>query len=486
MMKKSIWVIVSMLITLTLLVSACAPAAQETPAGTQPPAATEPPALTEEPEPTEVMTEEPTEVMTEEPTEVMTEEPEATEAATEPAETGEIDCMGAQQGDEVSMLYQWSGAEEEQLMAILQPLVDACGIVLAPESTRDQALLDTRVQAGNPPDIAFWNVTQVQQYSDLLVPVTDLGVNEANIPSFWRDLATFGDVWLAMPVKADVKSIIWYNPANFEAFGYEIPTTWEELEALVEQMVADGNVPWSMGLESEAATGWTGSDFIQDILLVQQGPEYVLGIINGEIPYNDPGVAQAYETYGQWATDPQYTVGGADGTLTIAFRDAIFAIVTDPPDAMMVKQSGFAGGEIEAEFPDLEYGVDYDFFQVPDIQGLQGGSDWMMAFSDEPAVQAIFAYLSSDLGGQNWANEEFGLTTNTAGLPLYDESTALGKLAQILSEAEAFTPDIGDSIPGGFGTAEWTAIINYINGADLQTELDQASAVQQEALETTQ
>jgi alpha-glucoside transport system substrate-binding protein len=390
--------------------------------------------------------------------------------------------MGAQSGDEVTMLYQWSGAEEEQLMAILQPLVDACGIVLAPESTRDQALLDTRVQAGNPPAIAFWNVTQVQQYADLLTPVTDLSVNEANIPAFWRDLATFDGAWLALPVKADVKSIIWYSPANFEAFGYEIPTTWEELDALVEQMVADDNVPWAMGLESEAATGWTGSDFIQDILLVQQGPEYVMGIINGDVPYNDPGVAQAYETYGRWATDPQYTVGGAQGTLTIAFRDAILSIVADPPEAMMVKQSGFAGGEIAADFPDLESGVDYDFFQVPDIQGLQGGSDWMMAFSDEPAVQAIFAYLSSDVGGQNWANEAFGLTTNTAGLPLYDESTALGKLAQILSEAEAFTPDIGDSIPGGFGNAEWTAIINYLNGGDLQQALDQAAAVQQEAL----
>ena len=477
-MKQKFLPFFTILILAALVLAACG-----TPAATEAPPAAAPTEVMEEPAPTEVMEEpEPTEVMEEpEPTAVMTEEPAPTEAAGLPA-TGEIDCMGAQSGDEVTMLYQWSGAEEEQLMAILQPLVEACGITLAPEATRDQALLDTRVQAGTPPDITFWNVVQLQQYADLLVPVTDLGVNEANIPQFWRDLGTVNGAWLGMPVKADVKSIIWYNPVNFDAFGYEVPETWEELEALVEQMVADGNVPWSMGLESEAATGWTGSDFIQDIMLVQQGPEFVLGIIDGSVPYNDPGVAQAYETYGMWATDPQYTVGGAQGTLTTAFRDAIFNIVTDPPEAMMVKQSGFAGGEIAVEYPDLEYGTDYDFFQVPGIQGLQGGSDWMMAFSDEPAVQAIFAYLSSELGGQNWANEAFGLTTNTAGLPLYDETTSLGKQAQMLLGAEAFTPDIGDSIPGGFGTAEWTAIINYINGADLQQELDQAAAVQQEAV----
>jgi alpha-glucoside transport system substrate-binding protein len=477
MSKKSGWVIFTILVALSLILSACAPAA-----GTQaPPAATEPPpAVTEAP--TEAMTEAPTEAMTEAPTEAATEAPtEApTEAATE-APTGEIDCMGAAAGDEVTMFYQWSGAEEEQLMNIFQPLVDACGITLAPEASRDQALLDTRIQAGDPPDIAFFNVVQLQQYADKLVPVTDLGVNEANIPAFWRDLGTVDGAWLGLPVKADVKSIIWYNPINFEAFGYQIPTTWEELDALVEQMVADGNVPWSMGLESGPATGWTGSDFIQDILLVQQGPEYVMSIISGETPYNDAGVAQAYETYGKWAKDETYTVGGAQGTLTTNFRDAIFDIVTDPPEAMMVKQSGFAGGEIAAEYPDLVAGTDYDFFPVPGLQGLQGGSDWMMAFSDEPAVQAIFAYLSSDLGGQNWANEQFGLTTNSAGLPLYDPETPLGKAAAMLAEATAFTPDIGDTIPGGFGTAEWAAIIEYLNDQDLQQALDRATTVQQEA-----
>ncbi len=446
MKRFTIWSILGVLTIASMILGACAPAA--TPAPTEAAPVVEPTAVMTEP----------------------------------PAAGGEINCMGAASGDEVTMLYQWSGTEEEQLKAILQPLVDACGIVLAPESTRDQALLDTRVQAGTPPDIAFWNVTQINQYADLLVPVTDLGVNEANIPSFWRDLATVNGEWLGMPVKADVKSIIWYNPVNFEAFGYQVPTTWDELDALVEQMVADGNVPWSMGLESEAATGWTGSDFIQDIMLVQQGADYVMNIINGSMPYNDAGVAQAYETYGKWAKDPTYTVGGAEGTLTTPFRDAIFNIVTDPPEAMMVKQSGFAGGEIAAEYPEMVYGTDYDFFQVPGLQGLQGGSDWMMAFSDEPAVQAVFAYLSSDLGGQNWAAEAFGLTTNTVGLPLYDQTTALGKLAQILAGATAFTPDIGDSVPGGFNNAEWTAIVNYLNGADLQPELDQAANVQQEAL----
>ncbi|MEN6434592.1 MAG: ABC transporter substrate-binding protein [Anaerolineaceae bacterium] len=390
-------------------------------------------------------------------------------------------CMGAASGDEISMLYQWSGQEEERLNQILKPLVDTCGIVLKPESTRDQALLDTRVQAGNPPDIAFWNVTQLQQYKDKLKVMSDLGaIKDAYIPGA-IDPGVIDDRWIGLPVKSDIKTIIWYSPVNFEAAGYKVPTTWDELNTLVEQMVTDGNVPWSMGLESGDATGWTGSDFIQDILLIQQGPEYVMKIINGTVPYNDAGVKAAYELYGKWATDPKYTVGGAEGTLSTNFNDAILKVFSDPPEAYMVKQSGFAGGTITTQYPNMEFGKDYDFFVIPGAQGLQGGSDWMMAFSDKPAVKALVSYLSSTEGGVAWAKASFDLSPNKAAAGNYTDA-GLIKKAEAFYSAKGFTPDIGDTIPGGFGSAEWKAIVDYLNGGDLDAALATAAAVQAEAL----
>jgi len=398
------------------------------------------------------------------------------------AEGPEIDCMGASAGDEVSMLYQWSGQEEERLNQILAPLVDACGIVLKPESTRDQALLDTRVQADTPPDVAFWNVTQLEQYQDGLKTMDSLGASkDAYIPGA-IDPGVIGGNWLGLPVKSDIKTIIWYSPVNFEALGYTVPTTWDELNALADQMVADGYVPWSMGIGSGDATGWTASDFIQDILLVQQGPAYVMGIIDGSVPYNDAGVKEAYQTYGKWAMDPLYAVGGAQGTLSTGFLDAIYKPFADPPEAMMVKQSGFAGGEIAKQFPDLVFGTDYDFFVVPGAKGLQGGSDWMMAFSDSAAVQALVTYLSSAKGGANWAAAGFDLTPNKGGAGRYTDPS-LQKKADAFYHSQGFTPDIGDTIPGGFGPAEWKAIVDYLNGGDLDTALSEAAAVQAEALQ---
>jgi alpha-glucoside transport system substrate-binding protein len=150
---------------------------------------------------------------------------------------------------------------------------------------------------------------------------------------------------------------------------------------------------------------------------------------------------------------------------------------------MMVKQSGFAGGAVAEQYPDLEYGMDYDFFGVPGAQGLQGGTDNMMVFNASPAVKAFVAYLTSEAGAKKWAEVGFDLSPNKHAVGAYTDP-ALAKKADILASTAGFTPDIGDSIPGGFGSAEWTAIVDYVNDAtDLDTALAGAAAVQSEALE---
>ncbi len=35
----------------------------------------------------------------------------------------------------------------------------------------------------------------------------------------------------------------------------------------MEQMVANGDTPWAMGIESGAASGWPATDWIEDIML---------------------------------------------------------------------------------------------------------------------------------------------------------------------------------------------------------------------------
>src|ERR1700674_5237796 len=55
----------------------------------------------------------------------------------------------------VHVLAVWSGTELDSFNAVLKPFQDSTGIKVVYESTRDlDTLLQTRVQAGNPPEIA--------------------------------------------------------------------------------------------------------------------------------------------------------------------------------------------------------------------------------------------------------------------------------------------------------------------------------------------
>jgi alpha-glucoside transport system substrate-binding protein len=445
-MKSKIIKSLPLLVIVSLLAVSCGPAATPAPtsAPTQPPQPTSPPAATEVMGP-------------------------------------QIDCMGTSSGDTLSLMYQWSGAEEESFNTIIQPFVDACGVEINAESTRDEAVLDTKAKS-TPPDLLFWPTTApTLLYTDSLQDMGALGVQATNYAGFWVDLGSVAGKWLAVPVKADVKSIIWYSPAQFDAFGYTVPTTFDELNTLVEQMVSDGNIPWSMGFESGAATGWTGSDFIQDLLLTFQGPDFVLGIIDGSVSYDDPGVKQAYEQYVKWASSDTYTVGGATGTVNTPFLNAIYDVFSDPPKAMMVKQSGFAGGEIVKQYPDLQYGTDFDFFGFPGAQGLQGGADYMMAFSDSPATQAMIAYLTGEAGAQKWAETGFSLSPNKLAAGHYMDPQ-LSKMADILANTSGFTPDLGDTIPAPFGTTEWQAIVDVVQGGNIDSALQAVAAAQRQGL----
>ncbi len=159
-MKNRTLYVVSLLMIVALALAACAPAATTMPEPTSAPAQpTEAP-----PAPADTMA----------PTEVP-----PTEAPMAPA----IDCMGAQAGDELTVVYQWSGAEEEKINAIFAPFVEACGVKIVAESTRDDAILDTKVKS-TPPDLLFWpNVSPLTLYTDQLIPLTDMVQTRPTMPN---------------------------------------------------------------------------------------------------------------------------------------------------------------------------------------------------------------------------------------------------------------------------------------------------------------
>jgi alpha-glucoside transport system substrate-binding protein len=210
------------------------------------------------------------------------EEPASEETAEEPAaeETAEEPAAEAS-GDPITI----TGPERDEAEAgALQDVLGAWGEERGIEVTYIgdadwEANINTQVQGGNPPDASVFpqpgKLADFARAGDVVALAdTAAAESQANWPASWNEFGIVDGVQYGAPAKADLKSLVWYQPAAFEAAGYTVPTTFDEFTALVEQMAADGGPkPLCVGIESGQATGWTYTDWVEVMVLRQHGPD---------------------------------------------------------------------------------------------------------------------------------------------------------------------------------------------------------------------
>ena len=133
---------------------------------------------------------------------------------------------------------------------------------------------------------------------------------KADYTQDWQNYGTVdGQIWGA-PFGASVKSFVWYSPKMFKDNGWEIPTTWDQLLALSDTIAATGIKPWCVGFESGAATGWPGTDWIEDIMLRTAGPEAYLKWVANELKFDSPEVRAAFDEAAKILKNDKYVNGG--------------------------------------------------------------------------------------------------------------------------------------------------------------------------------
>lgn len=384
----------------------------------------------------------------------------------------------------LNILGVWTGAEAEAFNKMVAPFEAKTGIKVEFTGTRDlPAVLTTRVEAGNPPDVsALPNPGQMIEFAKegKLVDLStfmNMDVLQSDYSPTWLDLGTYKGKFCGVFISADLKSLVWYSPKAFAAAGYTIPTTWNELIALSDKMVADGKNPWAIGLESGAASGWAGTDWIEDIMLRTVEPEvYDLWVAHG-ISWLDERVQRAFELFGQIVLNEKYVYGGPKAALTINFGDSPDALFTTPPNAYMHRQATFIKSFILDHFPNLVPGEDFDFFPFPPIDPQYGtpalgAADLFAMFNDTPEARAFMQYIVSPEAQEIWVAELGKLSANKRVNPAAYPDDLTRKAAKILSEASTFRFDGSDLMPSAVGAGSfWTGILDYVSGVRLQKVL---------------
>ncbi len=372
----------------------------------------------------------------------------------------------------VDVIGLWGETELESFEAMYGPWQDETGGTVEFTGTRDiTAILTTRVEGGNPPHIAIpAEVGLFRQFvaDGLVVPLSTLGVDGVindNYPEAFRELGTVDGELYGFFMKADTKGTIWYNPRLFEENGWEPLTaesTFDDLVALSQQILDAGVTPWSIGVESDAASGWPGTDWIQQIILNEHGAEVYEGLIDGSIPFTDERIRDSWEKFGQIALTEGFTVqGGATGINATNFQDAVYPPFEPEPRAAMVYLGGFAGGFITSQFPDAVPGEDFDFFPFPG-GGVTGGANIVYAFDDSESTASLMQYLASADAQTIWVEQGGFTSVNTqVSLDSYPDEIARKQAEQLL-EAEDFRFDLDDAIGGAVQTAYFTGVTEYL------------------------
>jgi alpha-glucoside transport system substrate-binding protein len=280
-----------------------------------------------------------------------------------------------------------------------------------------------------------------------------------------------------LPSNINLKSMVWYPKDDFDAAGYAVPETFEDLIALSEEIVADGSTPWCVGFESEDATGWPATDWMEDIMLRTAGTDVYDQWVNHEIPFNDPAVKTAAETFGEVMFGEGYVLGGADQTPAIPFGDAPGPMFQDPPGCWLHRQASF----INAFFPaEAEAGVDYDWFPLPPIdqEGTLFAGEFMVTFRDAPEVRDFLERFTSDevqcaQGGEVGSSR---ISPNiNVGADCY-ANDILAESSEILTTALAEDTgrfDASDQMPPAVGSGSfWSEMMTYMQqGPDSVTQV---------------
>ncbi len=407
---------------------------------------------------------------------------EETVAATNPTDnpwTGGDNLAGT----EVILFGAYVDEDAARFRTAMEPFIEQTGIDVIYEGSGDfEALITVRAEGGDPPDIAVFpqpglmtDLYQQGHVIDLRDWMSESDLRESYEAS-WIDMSRHEDgAIMGAWYRTSVKSLVWYPPAVFEEEGYEIPTTWDELLALSDQMVADGYTPWSISMESGGATGWVGTDWIEDIMLRIHPPEVYDAWVAGDLRFDSPEVREAFEYLEEIWMNDDYVLGGAGSILTVPFGDGANPLVMDPPRALLHRQASF----ITAFLPDgTEVGPDGDinFFYLPQIKPELGdpvlvAGDIMSAMRDRPEVRAVMRYLATGESTRGWL-EQGGFVAPHADVPLDWYPAEDRPYAEIVQDADVVRFDASDLMPGAVGTGSfWTGMVDFVSGDSLDDVL---------------
>ncbi len=375
-------------------------------------------------------------------------------------------------GTKVTMFASILSPESDNLEKSWADFSKCTGIKISYEGSNDfESQLPVRVSGGNAPDFAIIPqpglLAQMVKSGKVVKPPAGTVANEDKWSPVWKTYGSVNGTFYAAPMSANMKSLVWYSPKTFTAAGYEVPKTWADLMALSDKIAKAGTAkPWCGGIGSGTATGWPATDWLEEIVLGTYGGEVYDQWVNHQVKFSDEKITTAMQTLAGWMQNPAWVNGGIGDVKSIAtttFQDAGAPILAGK--CAMLQQASF----YKAQWPaGTKVAADGDIFAFhlpavnPSIPNpVEGGGEFLAAFSSKPEVQAVQDYLSSSDWASSRVKTATGWVSANQGVDKSLYTDPIDKLsADALTDPSAtFRFDGSDLMPAAVGSGqEWKSL----------------------------
>ena len=397
MNKRSfVWSLVSLLILASLALTACGSAA--TPAPTAMPAPTTAPAAP-----------------------AATTAPAATAASAAASNDFVARAMAGEfKGKTVTATGPFTDQDSVKFNATMQDFEQKTGITIQYNGDKNfEADIKAEIEGGSPPDVIDFPQPGLLASFAKEGKIVDLSKNlnvdpiKANYNPYWIQQSMFPDqngnqIMAGIWERVNGKGFVYYPKKAWDAAGYQVPTTFDQLQTLMDQMVKDGTTPWCIGIESGSATGWVATDSIENIMLRTTTPENYDAWVQGKLKFSSPEVTNAANIMAKIWTNPKYVYGGTAYIVKTSFGNSTLPMF-DPtgPKCLMNMNGNF----VSSFFPaGLKSGVDYSAFYFPPIDPQYGSpmevaGDIWGATNNRPEVMAVMQYFTMGIHLKTWMEQ---------------------------------------------------------------------------------
>ena len=263
-------------------------------------------------------------------------------------------------------------------------------------------------------------------------------------------------------------SLIWYDVEKYKSIGSPKFESYEDMVSFTKDFSSKEKPLWCLDIESGASTGWIATNWLEDLILHQKGPEIYDLWMNQDLLSGSDEITLSILDIGKLIFIEGAVFGGNERMIRKEFRNNYRNLVDEENPCVFSWSGHFASNY----FPnDKDYSVDYDFFKFPSEKNkdaMVGIGDALIVLNSTRETKTVINALVDDNFGKKWMSKSdstyISANKNSEISLLKNELTFKeAKLIKKAIEQDLFRYDASELMERRIGSDSlWHAMTKYI------------------------